>query len=93
MRGRRASHPVALGTGLAPGDGAKLVAGLSADVRGYNRLMGEDELTMIRTLTAYRDAMTALITQHRGRVVDAPGSPFTHSAGHAFPVWHSALVQ
>jgi predicted ATPase/class 3 adenylate cyclase len=51
----------------------KLVAILSADVQGYSRLMGEDELATIRTLTAYREAMTALITQHRGRVVDAPG--------------------
>jgi len=51
----------------------KLVAILSADVQGYSRLMGEDELATIRTLTAYREAMTVLITQHRGRVVDAPG--------------------
>jgi class 3 adenylate cyclase/predicted ATPase len=51
----------------------KLVAILSADVQGYSRLMSEDELATIRTLTAYREAMTAIITQHRGRVVDAPG--------------------
>jgi class 3 adenylate cyclase/predicted ATPase len=51
----------------------KLVAILSADVQGYSRLMGEDELTTIRTLTVYREIMTTLITQHRGRVVDAPG--------------------
>ena len=30
----------------------KLTAILSADVKGYSRLMGEDELTTIRTLTA-----------------------------------------
>jgi adenylate cyclase len=51
----------------------KLTAILSADVEGYSRLMGEDEVWTIRTLTAYRDAMTELILQHRGRVVDAPG--------------------
>ena len=51
----------------------KLVAILSADVQGYSRLMSEDELATIRTLTAYREAMTAIIAQHRGRVVDAPG--------------------
>ena len=51
----------------------KLTAILSADVEGYSRLMVEDEVGTIRTLTAYRDAMTALILQHRGRVVDAPG--------------------
>jgi adenylate cyclase len=51
----------------------KLTAILSADVKGYSRLMGEDEETTIRILTAYRKSMAALIAQHRGRVVDSPG--------------------
>ena len=51
----------------------KLTAILSADVEGYGRLMGEDEFNTIRTLTAYKEAMTSTIKQHRGRVVDAPG--------------------
>ncbi len=51
----------------------KLAAILSADVQGFSRLMGEDEVATIRTLTAYREVMTALIQQHRGRVVDSPG--------------------
>src|SRR5262245_22117350 len=51
----------------------KLTAILSADVKGYSRLMGEDEEATIRTLTAYREGMTTLIRQHRGRVVDSPG--------------------
>jgi len=51
----------------------KLTAILSADVEGYSRLMGDDEESTIRTLTNYRLAMTSLIKQHRGRVVDAPG--------------------
>ena len=51
----------------------KLAAILSADVAGYSRLMGDDEESTIRTLTIYRSAMTALIQQYRGRVVDAPG--------------------
>jgi TolB-like protein/class 3 adenylate cyclase/Flp pilus assembly protein TadD len=51
----------------------KLTAILSADVEGYSRLMGLDEESTIRTLTKYRSAMTTLIQQHRGRVVDAPG--------------------
>jgi len=51
----------------------KLTAILSADVEGYSRLMGDDEESTIRTLTNYRSAMTSLIKQHRGRVVDAPG--------------------
>ena len=46
----------------------KLTAILSADVKGYSLLMGEDEVATIRTLTAYRELMTSLIQQHRGRV-------------------------
>src|SRR5262245_41303335 len=51
----------------------KLAAIFSADVKGYSRLMGEDEEATIHTLTAYRAVLTALIQQHRGRVVDSPG--------------------
>src|SRR5262245_45146939 len=51
----------------------KLAAILSADVKGYSRLMGEDEVATIRTLTTYRQVMTTLIQAHRGRVVDSPG--------------------
>jgi adenylate cyclase len=51
----------------------KLTAILSADVKGYSRLMGEDEEWTVRTLSAYREIMRGLIQQHRGRVVDAPG--------------------
>jgi adenylate cyclase len=51
----------------------KLTAILSADVKGYSRLMGEDEGATIRTLNTYRGILTALIQKHRGRVVDATG--------------------
>src|SRR5213592_3521391 len=51
----------------------KLTAILSADVKGYSRLMGDDEEATIRTLTAYRQIMATLIQQHRGRIVDSPG--------------------
>jgi adenylate cyclase len=51
----------------------KLTAILSADVEGYSRLMGEDEISTIRTLKNYKEIMTKLIQQYRGRVVDAPG--------------------
>jgi len=51
----------------------KLAAVFSADVKGYSRLMGEDEVGTVRTLTIYRQLMTTIIQQHHGRVVDAPG--------------------
>ncbi|MBI3795455.1 MAG: adenylate/guanylate cyclase domain-containing protein [Deltaproteobacteria bacterium] len=51
----------------------KLVAILSADVKGYSRLMGEDEVGTLRRLTAYREVTDALIQQHRGRIVGTAG--------------------
>jgi TolB-like protein/class 3 adenylate cyclase len=51
----------------------KLTAILSADAKGYSRLMVEDEEATVRTVTAYRTAMAKLIQQYRGRVVDSPG--------------------
>jgi adenylate cyclase len=51
----------------------KLTAILSADVKGYSRLMGENEAETVKTLTSYRKIMGELIQQHRGRVVDSPG--------------------
>jgi class 3 adenylate cyclase len=51
----------------------KLTAILAADVQGYSRLMGEDEVTTLRTLTAYRQITDTLIAQHRGRIVGTAG--------------------
>jgi len=51
----------------------KLAAILSADVKGYSRLMGEDEKGTVRTLNIYKEVMTGLTQNHHGRVVDAPG--------------------
>jgi adenylate cyclase len=51
----------------------KLAAILSADVEGYSRLMGGDEVTTINTLTDYKETMSTVIQQQSGRVVDATG--------------------
>ena len=51
----------------------KLTAILSADVKGYSRLMGEDEEATVRTITAYREVIGSVVLKHRGRVVDSPG--------------------
>jgi adenylate cyclase len=51
----------------------KLSAILSADVKGYSRLMGEDELATVLTLEAYREMLAEVIRNYRGRVVDSPG--------------------
>ena len=51
----------------------KLRAILSADVQGYSRLMGDDEIATVETITEYRETVTSLVTQWKGRVVDSPG--------------------
>jgi len=51
----------------------KLTAILSADAVGYSRLMGEDEDKTVQTLTTYRDVISSLVEDHKGRVVDSPG--------------------
>jgi adenylate cyclase len=51
----------------------KLSAILSADVKGYSRLMGENELATVRTLEAYRAMIAEVIRNYSGRVVDSPG--------------------
>ena len=54
----------------------KLAAILSADAKGYSRLMGEDEEATVRTITAYRTAMAKLIQQYRGGWLTPRGTTF-----------------
>jgi TolB-like protein/class 3 adenylate cyclase len=51
----------------------KLAAILHADVKGYSRLIGEDEEATVGTLKTYREAMGLVIRKHRGRVVHGSG--------------------
>ena len=51
----------------------RLAAVLHADVVGYSRLTGQDEVGTHRTLLAYLDAITALIESHSGAVVNFAG--------------------
>jgi TolB-like protein len=51
----------------------RLAALLSADVVGYSRLMAQDEVATIRTLSAYRDKITTIVRENEGRVVDFVG--------------------
>ena len=54
----------------------RLAAILSADIVGYSRLMAEDEDSTVRTLRAYREQISALVREHRGRVADFSGDNF-----------------
>jgi adenylate cyclase len=52
----------------------RLAAILAADVVGYTRLMGEDEMGTLHRLTALREGfLEPLIADHRGRVVKLMG--------------------
>jgi len=51
----------------------KLTAILSADVAGYSRLMGDDEVATVITLKSYRNLISEKVQDFHGRVVDSPG--------------------
>ena len=51
----------------------KLTAILAADVAGYSRLMGADEVGTLQRLTACRAIVDGLIAAHRGRIFNTAG--------------------
>jgi adenylate cyclase len=51
----------------------KLAAILAADVAGYARLMGLDEVGTLRLLTERRQIMDGIIAEHGGRIVNTAG--------------------
>src|SRR5215831_8875730 len=51
----------------------RLAAILAADVVGYSRLMGEDEVGTAQALREHRTAADPLIAEHRGRIVKTTG--------------------
>jgi len=51
----------------------RLTAILAADVAGYSRLMGADEVGTVQALREHRAAADPLIAQHGGRVVKTTG--------------------
>ena len=70
----------------------KLRAIFSADVKGYSKLMGEDDEHTINTITAYRRIITELIEAHHGRVVDAPGDNILAEFSGALNAVNSAIA-
>jgi adenylate cyclase len=51
----------------------KLAAIFAADVEGYSRLMGLDEVGTLHTLTAHRVIVDRLIASHHGRIFNTAG--------------------
>src|ERR1700723_101513 len=51
----------------------KLAAIFAADIAGYSRLMGGDEIGTLARLKAYRAVVDDLIASHRGRIFNTAG--------------------
>ncbi len=51
----------------------RLAAILAADVAGYSRLMGTDEVGTLKGLTERRAILDRLVAEHRGRIVNTAG--------------------
>jgi adenylate cyclase len=54
----------------------KLIAVVHADVKGYSRMMEEDDEYTVRTLASNRQEMSRLVKLHQGRVRDTAGDGF-----------------
>ena len=70
----------------------KLRAIFSADVKGYSKLMGEDDELTVNTITAYREIMSDFVKEHQGRVVDSPGDNILAEFGSTLNAVNSAIA-
>jgi class 3 adenylate cyclase len=61
----------------------RLVAVFAADVEGYSRLVGADEVSTLRELTERRAILDRLIAGHRGRIANTAGDSVLAEFGSA----------
>jgi len=61
----------------------RLVAVFAADVEGYSRLMGADEVGTLKGLTERRAILDRLIEEHRGRIANTAGDSVLAEFGSA----------
>src|SRR6188472_187412 len=61
----------------------RLVAVFAADVEGYSRLMGTDEVGTLRGLTERRAVLDKAIGDHRGRIANTAGDSVLAEFGSA----------
>ena len=61
----------------------RLAAIFAADVEGYSRLMGADEVGTLRGLTERRAVLDKLIGDHRGRIANTAGDSVLAGFGSA----------
>jgi TolB-like protein/class 3 adenylate cyclase len=61
----------------------RLVAVFAADVEGYSRLMGADEVGTLKGLTERRAILDGIIGEHRGRIANTAGDSILAEFGSA----------
>ncbi|VIO71269.1 adenylate/guanylate cyclase domain-containing protein [Bradyrhizobium ivorense] len=70
----------------------KLVAVFAADVEGYSRLMGTDEVGTLKRLTERRAILDRLIADHRGRIANTAGDSVLAEFGSAVDAVQCAVA-
>jgi adenylate cyclase len=69
----------------------RLAAIFAADVEGYSRLMGADEVATLDTLTARREILDGLIAAHGGRIANTAGDSVLAEFGSAVDAVRCAM--
>jgi adenylate cyclase len=69
----------------------RLVAVFAADVEGYSRLMGADEVGTLKGLTERRAILDRFIAEHRGRIANTAGDSVLAEFGSAVEAVQCAL--
>jgi adenylate cyclase len=69
----------------------KLVAVFAADVEGYSRLMGADEVGTLKDLTERRALLDRIIGEHRGRIANTAGDSVLAEFGSAVDAVQCAM--
>jgi adenylate cyclase len=69
----------------------RLAAIFAADVEGYSRLMGADEVSTLEALTARREILDGLIATHGGRIANTAGDSVLAEFGSAVDAVRCAM--
>ncbi len=70
----------------------RLAAIFAADVEGYSRLMGADEVVTLDALTARREILDGLIATHGGRIANTAGDSVLAEFGSAVDAVRCAMA-
>jgi adenylate cyclase len=70
----------------------RLVAVFAADVEGYSRLMGADEVGTLKGLTERRAILDRIIGEHRGRIANTAGDSVLAEFGSAVDAVQCAVA-